>query len=428
MKWLSLVIVFALLNNCVPITQPTSSSQKAVKKKLVFQDFRYEPNILSDILYPNRGFIQDVVQSSAIALGGETRLILEFDELYTDYQDYNVKLVHCNADWTKSTLPDLEFITDYNEYPIRTYDYSQSTLIPYTHYTFEVPQVRLPGNYLLVVYRGANKDDLILSRKFVVFDSKVQISPKIAVMTGATGRFQNHQIEFEINYQGLKLTNPYNDIKVIIRQNQRWDNAIKGLTPTQVRQDRSTLVYRHFTGKNAFPSLNEFRLADLRSTTFKGQNVTNIEKGTERITAHLRINRSRANDIYSQYSDLNGSYVIENNDPGADYLEEDYITTYFYLDHPQQTKPIYVIGAFNNWQKVNRMTFNQDRKLYITSLKLKQGFYNYVYYMENGDPHPYSLEGAFYEAENDYDIIVYYRDPKTFSDLAVGYVSFNSRN
>lgn len=428
MPKLSIIIILLLFNRCVPISQSTSSLSQTTTKKLVFSDHRYEPNILSDILYPNRGFVQDVVQSSAIALNGETQLVLEFDELYADYEDYNAKFIHCNADWTKSTLPELEFSEGYNEYPIRTYDYSQGTLTPYTHYTLEVPRVRLAGNYLLVVYRGNDENDLILTRKFVVFDSRVQIKPKIAVMTGASGRFQNHQIEFEINYRGLQLSNPYNDIKVIVRQNQRWDNAISTLKPTQVRQDQSTLHYRHFTGENVFQSLNEFRLADLRSTTFKGQNIARLDKTIESVAAHLRIGKSRTNEIYSQYSDLNGGYVIENNDPGADYLEEDYLTTHFYLDHPQQSNAIYVIGAFNNWHKVNRMTFNQDRKLYTTSLKLKQGFYNYLYFVENGDPHPYILEGAFFEAENDYDIIVYYRDPKTFSDLAIGYVSFNSRN
>ncbi len=425
---LFLPIILLLFNGCLPVSQSTTSAIQTNSKKLIFQDYRYESNILSDILYPNRGFVQDVVQSSVIAFNGETRLILEFDELHADYLDYNVKIIHCNANWTKSTLPDLEFTEGYNQYPIRTFDYSQSTLIPYTHYTFEVPPVKLPGNYLLLVYRGTNQSDLILTKRFVVFDSRVQISPKIAVLTGATGRFQNHQIEFQINYDGLELMNPYTDINVIIRQNQRWDNAITGLKPTQVREDRALLHYRHFTGENTFRSLNEFRIADLRSTTFKGQHIAQIAKGSDSIAAHLAIDRPRTTEVYSQYSDLNGGYIIENNDPGADYLEEDYITTYFYLNHRQISNPIYIVGAFNNWQKENRMVFNNERQMYTTSLILKQGFYNYLYYVENGDPDPYFLEGSFFEAENDYDIIVYYRDPRTFSDLAIGYVSFNSRN
>ena len=397
-------------------------------KKLRFEDYKYEKTIASDILYPNRGFVQDIVQSAVVAFQGETSLILEFDEMYADYQDYNVKFIHCNADWKKSTVPDLQFTEGYNEYPIRDWEYSQGSLIPYTHYVFELPKLKLPGNYLMVVYRGSDEDDLILTRRLVVFDKKVQIRPKIAVMTGATGRFENHQIEMEISYNGLRVSNPYTDIKVAIRQNQRWDNAITELKPTQVRQDRNTLFYRHFTGENVFESVNEFRLADLRSTTFKGQNISRIEKTNAEVSIHLKIDLPRATEIYSQYSDLNGSYVIENNDPGADYLEEDYIKTHFYLNQPEIDYPIFVMGSFNNWQKSHPLRFDMDLNMYTMNIMLKQGFYNYIYVVESDDSSPYMFEGAFFEAENDYDIIVYYRDPSMFTDLVVGYTSFNSRN
>ena len=419
-----------ILSGCVPVTNTTSSTERTPKKKLLFQDRRYEQSIRSDILYPNRGFVQDVVQSSVVALQGETRLILEFDDVNADYQDYSARLIHCNADWSKSNLTDLEFSAGYNEYPIRTFDYSQGSKVPYTHYTFEVPKVKRPGNYLLVVYRETNGDDFVLSRRFVVFDSRVQVKPTIAVMTGAVGRFQNHQIEFEINYQGMQILNPYNDVKVVIRQNQRWDNAITSLAPTQVKEDRKTLVYRHFTRQNTFVAMNEFRFVDLRSTSFKGQNIARIEKDKTPMIAYAGIDKPRTNSVYSQYSDINGSYVIENNDPGADYLEEDYIFCHFSLDYAQISDPIYLIGAFNNWQLTseNRLEFDQDRKLYTASILLKQGYYNYQYFVPNGEPNPYYLEGAFFEAENDYDIIVYYRGPGEFTDRVIGYASFESRN
>ena len=422
---MALAIVFTLA--CVPLSQTTTSSVPVQNKKLVFADYKYEANIKSDQLYPNRGFTQDVVQNAIIGLNSNTRLILEFDELYADYIDYNARIIHCNADWTKSTLPDLEFTTGFNEYPVRDYEYSQNTLVPYTHYRFEVPEVNVPGNYLLVLYRDTNRDDIIISRRFVVFDSKIRISPSLNVMTGSVGRFEKHQIEFDINYGGLQVMNPFNDIKVVIRQNGRWDNAIFGLKPTQIKPDRSLLQYRHFTGENTFYASNEFRFADLRSISFKGQKIREIEKTQQGIDAYLEPDLPRGGQIFSQYSDLNGWFVIENNDPGADYLEEDYITTHFELRFGEITNPIYLLGAFNNWNRQHVMTFDPVKKAYTTSLDLKQGFYNYLYLVDEGDPHPYFLEGSFFDAENDYDILVYFRDPSTFSDKAFGYTSFNSR-
>ncbi|MEQ9423469.1 MAG: DUF5103 domain-containing protein [Cyclobacteriaceae bacterium] len=431
LEFVSCAVVLLSLGGCVPLEQSTSStaSSNTQQKKLLFEDFRYEENIKTDLLYPNRGFRQDVIEPAVIPLSGETQLILEFDELQADYQDYSVKLFHCNVDWTKSTVPDMEFTEDFNEFPIRTFDYSRNTLTPYTHYTFEVPKVKLPGNYLLMVFRGRNYDDIVLTRRFIVFDQRVRIKPDLNVMTGAVGSFQNHQIEFEIEYNGLRLTNPYNDISVVVRQNQRWDNSIKELKPTQVKEDKALLQYRHFTRENTFVSMNEFRFIDLRSTTFRGQNVASIDKSADFIKVTAGIDKSRQNLVYSQYNDINGQFVVENNDPGAQYLEEDYINVSFWLDHPNIQPSIYILGGFNNWRKnpSSVMHFNSDRQMYSTTMTLKQGFYNYLYFVSEGEPNPYLLEGAFFEAKNEYDITVYYRPPGTFADLAIGYANFNSR-
>ena len=418
------------ISACVPLDQSSTTSDATQRKKLLYTDFRYEDNIKSDLLYPNFGFIQDVVEPAVISIDTEAGLILEFDELQADYKDYNARLIHCNSNWTKSTVQDMEFSESFNEFPIRQFEYSSNSFTPFTHYTFEVPRVKLSGNYLLVVFRGRNTNDLVLTRRFIVFDSKVQIKPQVGVMTGAAARFLNHQIEFDVNYRGLQIINPYTDISIVIRQNQRWDNAIVGLRPTSVKEDRTTLEYHHFTRENTFLSVNEFRFIDLRSVSYLGQNLASIDKTSDKIVVQAAIDKSRENQVYSQYSDLNGKYVIENNDPGAQYLEENYIETHFWLDSPQSLDNIYILGAFNNWQMSaeSLMKFDTERQLYSTSFTLKQGFYNYQYFIPNGNPHPYFLEGAYFEAENDYEIFVYYREPGTFADIVVGYVNFSNKN
>ncbi|MDA0194890.1 MAG: DUF5103 domain-containing protein [Bacteroidetes bacterium] len=429
MKWIGLVAGFWMLG-CVPLEQSSSASNSSQKKRLLFSDFRYNNNIKTDLLYPSYGFVQDVIEPAVISISSEVGLILEFDELQADFKEYNVKLIHCNSNWTKSTVPDMEFSESFNDFPIREFEYSSNSFTHFTHYTFKVPKVRLAGNYLLVVFYGRNPDDLVLTRRFVVFDSKVQIKPQVSVMTGASARFLNHQIEFDINYRGLKIINPYTDISIVVRQNQRWDNAIVDLRPTSIKEDRTTLEYHHFTRENTFPSVNEFRFLDLRSVSFRGQNVASIDKNSDKIVVQAVIDKSRENQVYSKYSDLNGKYVIENNDPGAQYLEENYIEAHFWLDYPQRIDNIYILGAFNNWQmsRESLMKFDIERQLYSTSFILKQGFYNYQYYVPNGSPHPYYLEGAYFEAENDYEIFVYYREPGTFADIVVGYVNFSNQN
>ena len=72
------------------------------------------------------------------------------------------------------------------------------------------------------------------------------------------------------------------------------------------------------------------------------------------------------------------------------------------------------------------MTFNGSE--YEASLLLKQGWYNFEYVIKqsNGNLDFKALEGNHYETENDYLILVYYRDPRERYDKLIGYYSVNS--
>ena len=58
------------------------------------------------------------------------------------------------------------------------------------------------------------------------------------------------------------------------------------------------------------------------------------------------------------------------------------------------------------------MVYNADTGRYETSFKLKQGFYNYKYVVENkdGSLDEGRISGNFWQTENDYSVLVYYRD------------------
>ena len=81
---------------------------------------------------------------------GKWDLLLRFDDLRNQQEPYYARVIHCNYDWTKSDLQDLDFMTVYNEFPINNFEYSVDTHIPYVHYSFPLPPVKLPGNYVLL--------------------------------------------------------------------------------------------------------------------------------------------------------------------------------------------------------------------------------------------------------------------------------------
>ena len=87
---------------------------------------------------------------------------------------------------------------------------------------------------------------------------------------------------------------------------------------------------------------------------------------------------------------------------------------HFSFDAPKiTTKEIYVYGAFNNFEtsSENKMKFNNTTKRYEASILLKQGFYNYTFVTKdkNNAINTYELNGSFYQTENEYKVLVYYK-------------------
>ena len=169
MKYILLFPIF-LCWACSPLTQSSSFSESN-PKELKFIDFTYEPQIKTVMLHPNTG-LGDNLQP-AVTQQGQWNLILEFDDLRNQRDNYYARIVHCNHDWTKSDMMDLDFMNDYNEFTITNFQYSIDTHIPYIHYTYNIPAVKLPGNYIVVVYRNGDKNDNILSKRFMVYNNKV---------------------------------------------------------------------------------------------------------------------------------------------------------------------------------------------------------------------------------------------------------------
>jgi hypothetical protein len=75
------------------------------------------------------------------------------------------------------------------------------------------------------------------------------------------------------------------------------------------------------------------------------------------------------------------------------------------------------------------MVFNPEKKKYETHLFLKQGYYNYNYLaVDKNNPSLYSdLDGNFFETENLYTVLVYYKSFSSRADELIGMGNFNSK-
>ncbi|GAB2767717.1 DUF5103 domain-containing protein [Rhabdobacter roseus] len=401
------------------------------------EDYIYNEAIKTVLLYPASDRPENptrLIGPPLVALEGTRPLVLEFDDLTADYRGFRAKLIHCNADWTKSALNDIEYTFEFNDYPITDFQQSFSTKVPYYHYRLEVPRVKLSGNYVLAVYSERDRRP-VLSRRFMVYQTKVRIAAQARFSQGIQQQFSDQQIDFSIDYKGYPLVSPQNDLKVVMRQNFRWDRAKSNFKPTNVRPFDQVLEYQFFNLENTFRGGNEFRYFDSRTLAARGFGVYELERLSEYTRLVLTPDKLRSDGSYLQMDDLNGQYLVDHRESGRGSVEADYTPVVFTLriaEVPDAT--LYVNGGFNLWQlnDLNRMEYNPDLQAYHAVLLLKQGVVNYNYAVVNtasGLADEAYVEGNFAATENDYDILVYHRPPAGRSDLLIGYrtVEWNRR-
>ncbi len=434
----TLLLIFFILSfciRCVPVTQTGSAQSGSVSTDYlnngVYEDWVLDSNVHTVQIHTG----EEPIFGAAVPMNRTQSLYLSFDMLTWnnqggDYTEYNFQIIHCNGDWRKSNLYDMDYLEDYNEFAITDESFSYNTRVPFTHYNVQLPRVKVPGNYAIQVYRGNNESDVVFIKRLMVFEPLVGVSAEITRSSSVSDRDIRHQLEFLVDYSKFNISNPFNDIYVVIRQNQQWFNAIKGLKPTFVREQDRQLEYRHFNLENTFYAGNEYRYFDIRTVSSFGQNVAEINKESTPVKAFLLPDRSRATEAYSQYQDLNGAYVIGNLETRGGPLNADYINTSFTLRTEElPNAEVYVMGAFNNkvLSEANRMRYDATLQSYTADLLLKQGFYNYLFYVQSGNnSNPYPFDGNYFQTDNQYEVLVYVRPIGSRGDLLVGYTNLSS--
>ncbi len=368
-----------------------------------------------------------------IQLYSPEKLTLSFDDFSEDIKDYQYSIIHCSSDWETTDLIQTEYIDGFMPNPLLEYDYSFNTTFEYIHYKLEFPnediRLKLSGNYIIQVFELGNEEKPVLTRPFFVSEGKVKVIPEIRYTVNSALRESMQEVNFSILHPNLKLTNPNEEIKVVIQQNGRWDNQIKDLKPLFIRDNELSYDYNY---ENLFDGGNEFRWLDLRSTKYAAQHVQSISFFAPHY--HFTLYPDKAYEkSYFYHEDFNGNYVIdvmENRDPE---IEADYVYVHFTLPNAQPYKngDLYITGALSDWQlnDRNKMEYDEASRSYQLTMLLKQGFYNYQYhYLENGTQKAEvsEYEGNFGQTDNDYVIYVYLRSPSDFYDRLVGVNLSNS--
>ncbi|MFN3801652.1 DUF5103 domain-containing protein [Belliella pelovolcani] len=392
------------------------------------QDRVYEENIQSVRLFPQSQDFAAQMSSPAISLQAASPLLLSFDDIAYDPDMYSARIIHCDMDWIPSDLKENDYLDQFNEFNVTDYNYSIDTRIPYIHYNFVLPRVTKSGNYVVQVYRGREQDKTIITRRFMVFDNSIQVGARVVPPSQTENRRKQQQLNINLNYKGREVLDPRTGFRIVIRQNQRWDNLVTNLKPTMVREDLKTVAYELFDGSNAFFAGNEFRFVDLRYVRARGNNVARVQMEEDVVFAETLVEKSRPSAAYSQYLDMNGQYVIYNFERRNHDLEGEYMLATFNLSPEGITDTPYIVGALTNWGRIPeaKMELNKKSNTYQATLLLKQGWYDYQFaYKTDSGWNMSPIEGDHFETENEYEVLVYFRDVGSRYDELVGYINVN---
>ncbi|TPE43209.1 type IX secretion system plug protein [Pontibacter mangrovi] len=408
---------------CVPIEQQAQSSS-STQSQLRYEDFVYDESIQSVQAYVATGFEEEVLEPPVVELGQGPPVILEFDRLNAAPNRLVAKLIHCDASWKASSLSDTQFLNTFNEFFITDAQNSVNTRVNYVHYRFQVPPVKLSGNYLLVVQEEGGS--LLLSQRLMVYQQLVTVSSKLGAPLGPQGRETRQPVEFNVYYPDYELVNPAAEVKAVLRQNFRWDNAKRLARPTYIQDAQRRLEYVFFEPQDLFKGLSEFRAFDTRSLNYKGLGVDEIDLQQNPAMVYLQIDKNRSGQAYSQDPDINGMRIFGNRQYGNGDVNGDYTWVDFELQASEKVPgEVYLQGDLTNWRQTEdaKLTYDAERQAYTGRMLLKQGYFNYYYTLKSGTAAPDDsyFEGSHFETGNTYDILIYYRPPGSRADLLIGY-------
>ncbi len=400
------------------------------KNFIKYGDFVYQNNIKS-VLFNRKNW---ELSPPIIEMNSLEKLVLRFDDMDADFKNYAYTIIHCNAMWKPSDLQQYEYIEGFYEDRIDDYNFSVNTRVPFTHYHLEFPNNNMKpiisGNYILKIFVDGDPDDVVITKRFMVLERLLTANANVKQATNLEHRKTHQEIDFTINTSGYLVSNPYRDLRVVITQNGRWDNAVYDLQPRLVQGNE--LIY-DYEDENLFPGINEFRSFDIKSLRYRSLNVNSITTGTEGWLVELQKDQSRQFLQYTSREDINGQFLIKTEDYNDDFLESDYAYVDFFLalSKPITQGNVYVMGDLTNWNftPLNKMKYNYQRSGYELTLLLKQGFYDYMYgFLEDGAETAdlTRFEGSHSFTENNYTIYIYHRKPGDFFDSLIGITHLNS--
>ena len=369
---------------------------------------------------------QDWLSPPVMRLGSDDVLNIGFDELSHTYHRYIYRLERCEADWsTSEDLFESDWIEGFNSTPIEDYENSLNTTVLYTHYRLQIPndrcRLKMSGNYRLHVYDEEDEDTEVLCAEFYVVEPLMNVGLSVTTNTDVDFNQSHQQVSMTVSYNGLSVTNADEQITTVVMQNGREDNRKAGVRPNSIQPQRLQWEHNRELIFDAGNEYHKFEVLDVSHTTM---GLDRIVWDGRHYQAYPFVNEPRRNYVYDE--DADGAFYIRN----SDNIENDRTCDYVYVNYKlapamQQAGEVVVDGNWTTEHSVDYvMTYDESDRSYNARILQKQGYYSYQYLLRNptsGTTQVVPEEGSFFETENRYQALVYYKGVSDRSWRLVGY-------
>ena len=350
----------------------------------------------------------------------------QFDDLFGNEANYYYKITHCDYDWKQSQLSVNEYVNGFDTQRIQDYSNSLNTLQIYSHYKISFPnkftQLKVSGNFIISVLN--DDKEVVFSRKFIVYENLVSVPVQVKRARNVKEVNFKHNIDFSVKSASINFQSPLTNIKVLLMQNGKFNNAITNIKPMYTIGN--DLIYK-YDAQTQFWAGNEYLYFENKNIRASNNSIAHVDTSSSIYGFYLYANSPRNNSPYTYFPDINGNFVVNNISAENNEIEADYSWIYFSLSAPSYfgKKDIYITGMFNNYALTdeNKMDFNSSKGTYEKALMIKQGFTNYQYVIANEKgkiDEENAVDGNFYQTENNYFAIIYYRENNQRYDRVIG--------
>ena len=361
-----------------------------------------------------------------ITLNSNDFVNISFDDLTHEYHRYCYKIEHCEADWqTSSALFESDYIDGFaSGNTIDDVQESTNTVQLYTHYNISFPnskcRPKISGNYRVTIYDENDEKHVVCRAYFMIVEPSMAVHLNVTTNTDIDINGKHQQVEMAVDYGNNIVSNPQTQIKTVVMQNSRWDNAVINAHPQYIKANGLQWIHcKDFI----FDGGNEYRKFETLDVTHTTMGLESINWDGHNYHAWIWTDEPRPSYIYDK--DANGAFLIRNSDNIDNDVNSDYIITHFRLKSPQTPDPIYINGFFTNDRFLPQyeMKWNEKNQQYEGELLLKQGYYSYQYLLmkPEGKLKPVPSEGNFCQTENTYQALIYFKANGDRTDRLVGY-------